>query len=221
MKERFANFCKKFDIHKPTKAFWLKTAAFVGILCLLAVISVFSVSLSMKGRVGGLIVTDPEGEYDCILVLGAKVSNGTPSHMLEDRLKRAVELYKSGEAKKLIVSGDGETPDYDEVEVMKRFALESGVEEADIIVDRYGLSTYDSVWRAKNVYGMKNIVIVTQEYHLVRAVYIAEKLGLNSVGVSSDLRGYAGQIWRDLREQLARFKDFYLIQVEHLPEYTE
>lgn len=145
---------------------------------------------------------------DCILVLGCKVwENGVPSHMLEDRLKRGVALYELGAAPKLLMSGDHGRVDYDEVDAMKTYAVEAGVPSADVFMDHAGFSTYETVYRARDVFCAKKVIIVTQEYHLYRALYIAEALGLEAYGVDADYRSYAGQLTRDVREILARVKD--------------
>lgn len=151
------------------------------------------------------------GKYDCILVLGAGVrDDGSPSDMLRDRVTVACELYAlAGEAGiPLLMSGD-HTGDYNEVGVMKSLAATMGVPTEDVFLDHEGYSTYESLYRAKHVFGTKKIVIVTQEYHLHRALHIARELGMEAVGVSADLRPYRGQSRYELREVLARFKDFF------------
>lgn len=124
---------------------------------------------------------------DCILILGAGVKDGKPKPMLRDRLLTGIELYKSGAAEKIIMSGDHGRADYDEVNVMRAFALEQGVSAEDIFLDHAGFSTYDSVYRAKNIFGAENIIIVSQKYHLYRALYIAKKLDVKAAGVSANL----------------------------------
>ena len=146
---------------------------------------------------------------DCILILGAGVKDGRPKPMLRDRLLTGIELYKSGAAKKIIMSGDHGRADYDEVNVMRAFALEQGVRAEDIFLDHAGFSTYDSVYRAKNIFGAENIIIVSQKYHLYRALYISEKLDVKAAGVSANLNTYGGQLKRDIREIIARDKDFF------------
>ena len=159
-------------------------------------------------------------DADCILVLGAGVrEDGTPSHMLADRLSVAVELYEQGAAPKLLVSGDHGQDNYDEVNVMKSFAVSAGVDADDVFMDHAGFSTYDSVIRARDVFGAKRIVIVTQEYHLYRALWLAEKLGLEAVGVPADLRTYIGQSMRETREIAARCKDFLFSVIQPAPKY--
>lgn len=159
-------------------------------------------------------------DADCILVLGCLVrSDGVPSDMLHDRLQRGVELYEAGAAPKLLMSGDHGRADYDEVNTMKGFALDAGIASEDVFMDHTGFSTYESLYRAKEVFGVKKVIIVTQKYHLHRALYIAEKLGLEAVGVAADYRSYVGQSYRELREILARNKDFWTSIFQPEPTY--
>ena len=117
-------------------------------------------------------------DADCILVLGCGVRpDGTPSLMLTDRLETGIALYRAGVAEKLLMSGDHGTEDYDEVNTMKRIAKESGVPSADIFMDHAGFSTYDSVYRAKEIFCVEKVIIVSQRYHLPQALYVAEKSG--------------------------------------------
>ena len=157
--------------------------------------------------------------YDCILVLGCGVYGDTPSHMLEDRLLQGIELYHSGASDKMLMSGDHGKEHYDEVNVMKDFAIEKGVESSDIFMDHAGFSTYESMYRAKEIFKAKKILIVTQKYHLYRAVYNARALGLDAYGVASDPRTYVGQTYRDIREVLARNKDFIYTIIKPEPTY--
>ena len=159
-------------------------------------------------------------EVDCILVLGCLVrEDGSLSAMLHDRLQRGVELYNAGASPKLLMSGDHGTEGYDEVNAMKGFALDAGISSGDVFMDHAGFSTYESLIRAKEIFGAKKIIIVTQRYHLYRALYIAEKLGLQAYGVPADYRDYAGQIVRDIREILARNKDFFTALIQPAPTY--
>jgi vancomycin permeability regulator SanA len=142
-------------------------------------------------------------------VLGCQVrSDGTPSHMLEDRLKRGVALYELGASSKILMSGDHGTKGYDEVNTMKAYAIEAGIPTEDIFMDHAGFSTYETIYRAKEIFGAKKIIVVTQQYHLYRAMYIAKAAGLEVYGVAADYRSYSGQFSRDVREVLARVKDF-------------
>lgn len=156
---------------------------------------------------------------DCIIVLGAGIWDGEPSPMLEDRLLESIKLYENQVSTKIIMSGDHGKKDYDEVNIMKEYAIENGVPSENIFMDHAGFSTYDSIYRAKEIFKAKNVVIVTQEYHLYRALYIANSLGINAYGVRSDPRKYVGATYRELREVLARNKDFVKSIFKPKPTY--
>jgi len=158
-------------------------------------------------------------EIDCILVLGAGVNGENPSPMLRDRLEVGVDLYYSDISEKIIMSGDHGRKEYDEVNVMKEFAINEGILSEDIFMDHAGFSTYESIYRAKEIFGAEKIVIVTQEYHLYRALYIAKRLGIKAYGVSADSQIYSGQSFRELREILARNKDFAYAIIKPEPTY--
>lgn len=147
------------------------------------------------------------GDVDCIVILGAGIWGDKPSPMLQDRLEEGIHLYKEGVAPKIIMSGDHSREEYDEVNIMKQYAVDRGVPSKDIFMDHAGFSTYESMYRAKEIFDAKNIVIVTQEYHLYRALYIANQFDMNAYGVNADPRKYAGQLYREFREILARNKD--------------
>lgn len=185
------------------------------VLGIVLLIGIAAVSLSVymvKATEKNIFTADTfenDEKADCILILGAGVKDDKPKPMLRDRLLTGIELYKSGAAEKIIMSGDHGRADYDEVNVMRAFALEQGVRAEDIFLDHAGFSTYDSVYRAKNIFGAENIIIVSQKYHLYRALYISEKLDVKAAGVSANLNTYGGQLKRDIREIIARDKDFF------------
>ena len=158
-------------------------------------------------------------EYDCILVLGAGIWGDRPSPMLQDRLDEAIKLYQKGTAPKIIMSGDNGQEGYDEVNVMKDYAIEKGIPSEDIFMDHAGFSTYESIYRAKEIFQVKKAIIVTQKYHLHRALHIANALNLNAIGVGADPRAYSGQIFREAREILARNKDFVQAIFKIKPTY--
>lgn len=148
-------------------------------------------------------------KFDCIIILGAGIWNGKPSPMLEDRLRTGVRLYKNGLAPKIIMSGDHGSIYHDEVNLMKNYAKSLNVPSEDIFMDHAGFSTYDSMYRAKEIFDVKNTIIVTQKYHLYRAIYIAKKLGINAYGVSANLRDYVSEKSGKFREFFARNKEFF------------
>lgn len=156
---------------------------------------------------------------DAIVVLGAQVHpDGTPSHVLQDRLDCGYALYQAGAAPKILVSGDNGTHTYNEVEAMKAYLVNKGVPSEDIFCDHAGFATYESMYRAKHVFGCERIVVATQTYHLYRALHAAHALGMEAVGAPSEARLYGGQPWFSSREVLARTKDFFKCIVK--PEST-
>lgn len=187
------------------------------------VVMVFIINYAVKLSTKNQILTETEAskleDIDCILVLGAGIWGDKPSPMLEDRLLQAISLYEDNVSTKLIMSGDHGRKEYDEVNIMKDFAIKKGVPSENIFMDHAGFSSYESVYRAKEIFKADKIVIVTQEYHLHRALYIANQLGIEAYGVNSDPRKYAGQSYRELREILARNKDFVKCIFKPEPTY--
>ena len=158
-------------------------------------------------------------DIDCIIVLGAGIWGEEPSPMLEDRLNVAISLYEDNVSSKIIMSGDHGKIDYDEVNVMKEYAVNKGVPSEDIFMDHAGFSSYETIYRAKDIFKAEKVVIVTQKYHLYRALYIANQLGLEAYGVGADPRQYVGAMYRELREILARDKDFVKCIFKPEPTY--
>ena len=153
-------------------------------------------------------------DYDYVLVLGANVKNGKPSLMLKDRLDKAVEIYNRNKDVNIIISGDSVNPSvYDEIGAMYEYLIINGIEEKNIIKDNYGVNTYNSVTRMKDIIKDNKVIIVTQKYHLYRGLYIALDKDVNAVGISAKEIKYAGQFYRDVREILARVKDFVLTSI--------
>lgn len=193
------------------------------ILLVLALAAPFAVSAYMKSTMEEYLITEEAAAglgADCILVLGAGLKpDGTPNHMLEDRLEKGIELYKAGAAPKLLLSGDNGQAAYDEVNAMKEYALNAGIPSRDIFMDHAGFSTYESMYRAREIFQVKKAIIITQRYHQYRALYMARGFGIEGYGVVSEPRTYAGQQYRDLREILARDKDFLKMIVKPEPTY--
>lgn len=152
---------------------------------------------------------------DAVLILGAYVRpNGDVSSMLNDRLTVGLELYQQGKADKIIVSGDHGTVEYDEVNTMKQYLMDRGVKDEDIFMDHAGFSTYESMYRARDIFQVKKLIVVTQEYHLMRSVFIARELGLEAYGVASDRHNYGKVMGSyELREIAAREKDFFKAKI--------
>ncbi len=151
---------------------------------------------------------------DVAIVLGAKVQpGGEPSATLEDRLQTAVELYRAGVVRKLLLSGDHGRRTYDEVNGMRRFILTAGVPQEDVFLDHAGFSTYQTMYRARDVFQVKQAIVVTQRFHLARSVYTARQLGLDAWGCEADKRPYASAVRNMVREWLARAKALFELHV--------
>ena len=209
---------------KRIKIFWRLFFVLVAIGVVLG-IAVLVTDLYVQNSVDDRVFTldsykSPDEKYDCIFVLGCGVlADGTPSHMLQDRLETAYALYQSGSSDYILLSGDNGSVDYNEVGVMKEYLVDKGVPEEAIYMDHAGFSTYESLYRAKAIFGVERIVVVTQEYHLYRALYIASDRGIEADGVAADVRRDYGQTLRDLREIVARNKDFWYCVFEPKPTY--
>lgn len=133
------------------------------------------------------------------IVFGAGLQrDGTPTPVLEDRVNAAVELYKAGKVEKILMSGDNRFVDYNEPGAMQAFAITLGVPQEDIVLDYAGRRTYDTCYRALHIFGIKEAILVTQRYHLPRALFTCNGIGLKSTGLSADLqyyRKYSRLVW--------------------------
>lgn len=194
------------------------------LIVVVAAVAVVGATNAATMKVGGdKIVTAEQAktsDAQCILVLGASVlPDGTPSEMLQHRLDVGIDLYKQGVAPKMIMSGDNGTESYNEVQAMKAYAVKKGVPSEDIFCDHAGFSTYESMYRAQAIFGVERMVVVTQSYHLYRALYTADALGMQVCGVPSDLNTYSGQPYYDFREVFARTKDFFQVMIHAKPTF--
>ena len=194
------------------------------VLALAGCLVLFLVNLYIIRKEEKYIVSAEEArafeDVDCIMVLGCGVRpDGSPSGMLNDRLVQGISLYKEDVSDRLLMSGDHGKVNYDEVNLMKQFAIDRGVPSENIFMDHAGFSTYESMYRARDIFQVKKIVIVTQRYHMYRALYVAQSMGMEAYGVASDPRTYGGQKMRDLRELLARPKDMLYTVVMPKPTY--
>lgn len=155
-----------------------------------------------------------------VLVLGAKVkTNGSLSSILEDRAQTALELYQAKKVEKILVSGDHGTKTYDEVNALKKYFLEKGVPATDLFLDHAGFDTYDSMYRARDIFHANSLIVVTQNFHLPRAVYIGKSLGENVLGLSADKHVYVGALRMEIREVLARVKAYFSVLLYLKPKF--
>lgn len=192
-------------------------AVWILIFCLLVALGINTyVCASAKGNMYEIADFKAE-KADCIMVLGCGVRGNEPSPMLKDRLDTAIELYKSGAAEKLLMSGDHGGEYYNEVGVMKIYAIKNGVPAENIFMDHAGFSTFESLYRAKELFGIKKLIAVTQRYHLYRTVYLGESIDIDICGVSTENYNYGGMLHREIREILARDKDFFTAILDSKP----
>ena len=180
------------------------------VLFLLFIVLIFGINFYVKASTKKRIINDINNipNVDCILVLGAGIDGDKPSLMLKDRLNSGIELYDNNISDKIIMSGDHGRKEHDEVNIMKNYAMEYDIPSSDIFMDHAGFSTYDSIYRLKHIFGAKSVVIVSQKYHLYRSLYIARSLGLDAYGYAAEDIKYFGNTYREIREILARDKDF-------------
>ena len=191
----------------------MKKVLIYGIIIIaILMIIVLGINLYVKASTNKQILGENDytklSDIDCIIILGAGVWGDKPSPILEDRLLEGIKLYQNNVSDKIIMSGDHGRESYDEVNIMKNYAIEKGIPSENIFMDHAGFSTYESIYRARDIFKAKKIVIVTQKYHLYRALYAANCLGLEAYGLGADPRQYSGATFRELREILARDKDF-------------
>lgn len=198
--------------------FWVQLLCVLLLLVSLQTVLVLAVSTGMKyatadnmydrSDVAALAEAGVFDDTDCILVLGAGLrDDGTPSNVLYERVQTAYAVYETGDHL-LLMSGD-RTGTYDEPASMTAAAITLGASTEDIFQDKKGYSTYESMWRLKQIDGVKRIVIVTQRYHLYRAMFIAERMGFEVVGIAADTATYAPSARYEVREILARFRDMF------------
>lgn len=189
-----------------------KIVAALLVLCFAMCVYVLGVNFYVVGSQKDRIVSRQQAQQlddvDYILVLGCGIKGNRPSHMLEDRLLEALAIADGGQDCKVILSGDNSGDSYNEVGVMKNYMLEKGFDEERIITDDTGFSTGESIENAGEKYDAEKIIIVTQHFHDYRALFIAQRMGIDAVAVASDPRQYSTWLWSNIREVAARNKDF-------------
>lgn len=190
------------------------------VVCLLGVIAATAVNVYVMSYASDYILDMDEvadHDFDCVMVLGAGLWDGEPSPMLKERLDFGLKVYDTGCTDRMLMSGDHGQEDYDEVNTMKAYAADHGVPTDNIFMDHAGFSTYESMYRARDVFDVEKMVIVTQSYHLYRAVYDARKLGIDAYGVKAEKLKYSPM--NDVREAVARTKDFIWCIAQPEPTY--
>jgi len=203
---------------KFTKMIKYSIALSLLILVLITVINLLIVSKS-RGYIYADIQKIPNA-YTAI-VLGALVSNnGQPSDFLKDRMDVAIELYKNKKIKRFLLSGDHGRVDYDEVNAMKNYLISKGIDTKDIFLDHAGFDTYNSMTRAKEIFRINDAIVVSQEFHLSRAVYLARSKGITAYGIKADKRKYTSIKRLRIREVFANVKAFIEVLINKRPHFS-
>lgn len=195
----------------------LKLTFFTGCICVLLGLIAYLYINFVVVRVGNkytITLEAPVEDADAIIVLGARVfSEERLSAILYDRMTVGIEAYEKGLAPKLLLSGDHGQDEYDEVNAMRKFAQKKGIPTEDIFMDHAGFSTYETIYRARDIFRAKKVIIVTQDYHLKRAIYTARKMGLEAYGIAADRQPYYKINYFKFRETLARIKDYLYVNI--------
>ncbi len=200
---------KKISFSNATK--WLLLLLFICLIVFLSVL--YSVQFKYNDRI---VSIDQVEQPNIVMVFGAGLkAKGQPSAVLEDRILTAIQLYQDGRVGKIVMSGDNRNVNHNEVQAMHNFAIDQGLTEDNIILDHAGRSTYDSCYRLKEIFGLSKIVLVTQRYHLPRALYVCNELGIDAIGVAAEDRGYTKQVKYSSREMLASVQAWLDINIFH------
>lgn len=202
---------KKHLLTDKTKKIIRKSAKVLLWLTVFAIVFVTVCNIIVIASSNNKIISFDEAakleDIDCIIVLGAFVrEDGTLSTVLEERVSMGAELYKSGTTERILMSGDHSRKDYNEVGAMKDYAVSLSVSPDAIFTDHAGFDTYDTMYRAKEIFKAKKVIIVTQQFHISRAVFIAESLGLDAYGVACDSEHRYFNLITETREIIARTK---------------
>lgn len=201
------------------KWFWLHWRFSMGLISSSAIVVALGLNIYVNLFTGSRRYTNISKvtPQPIAIVLGAGIfSDGTPTPMLADRVSAAAELYKQGRVQRLLMSGDNSREDYDEVTAMKNYAVELGVSPEDITLDHAGFSTYESCYRAREVFTIEQAVIVTQDFHLPRAVYICDRLNINVIGLGTPDWGiypFRNVMFYSLREKFSILKALWEVHI--------
>ncbi len=183
----------------------------LGVLLLFGTAMSYAVGRAAKHRIYAL---EDAPVRDVAIVFGAGVHpDGTLAAPLEDRVLTAVELYHAHKVRKLLMSGDNSRRAYDEPTAMMEHAVALGVPRDDIALDYAGFHTYDTCYRAGAVFEVHNATVITQRFHLARAIFTCRALGVDAVGVPADRQAYAKELWYEAREQFARARAFIQVRI--------
>lgn len=197
---------------------YLKIALCLFLIGLVAIVSVnYYVKSATKKHIYYSLKKFPKNDVGIIFGAGVKVDQ--PSKYLKDRLDAGILLYKSNRINKILLSGDNGSEEYDELTVMKNYCFNHGVDSTKIFIDYAGFDTYSTMYRAKHIFKIKRATLISQEYHLNRAIYIGQELGIKSVGYSANSGEYRGYQYVTFREYGSVFKSFFDVLRNREPHF--
>ncbi|WP_264553372.1 vancomycin high temperature exclusion protein [Flavobacterium sp. N2038] len=187
---------------------YFKITLYLAIIGLISIVSVnYYVKSSTKKNIYYSIKRFPKNDVG--IIFGAGINGNQPSKYLKDRLDAGIMLWKAKRINKILLSGDNGRDEYDELTVMKNYCYNHGVDTTKIFIDYAGFDTYSTMYRAKHIFKIKRATLVSQEYHLNRAIYIGQKLGIKSAGYSANHGEYLGYKYVTFREYGSIFKSFF------------
>lgn len=191
------------------------------VLAIIGLVILIGVNSYVKWKTEGLIYHYANGvpEENVGIIFGAGIRNDRPSKYLKDRLDKGIELYKLKKINKILLSGDNGSDEHDELTVMKHYCFEKGVDTTKIFLDYAGFDTYSTMYRAKHIFRIKSAILVSQEYHLSRAIYIGNSLGVNSVGLSANEGVYRNYNYVRFREYFTILKSFIDVARNRKPHF--
>lgn len=208
--------------HEMLRLMLRRVLLLAALVLALGVLGVLGFKLWVDWETQELIYADGDASvphHHVAIVFGAGLNRaGGPSAMLYDRVASAVDLYDTRKADKLLMTGDNSTVNYNEVEVMRKTAVELGAPDEDIVLDYAGFSTWDSCYRAREVFGLSEATLVTQRFHLPRALHTCNSLGVSVVGVAADRQSYPTS-YNEVRELPALASTLWNLATDHKPHF--
>ena len=191
------------------KKILLILSGFIVVICLMTLFINYYMINTTKEKIVDINSIGDIKDIDAIIILGCKVNENRPSLMLARRLDKGIDVYNKLHTK-IILTGDHGKNEYDEVNVMRDYMLSSSVPIEDIFLDHAGFNTYDSIYRAKYIFEAKKVILITQKYHMYRALYLANSLNLEAIGIVADDIPQKGIMFKnEIREILSRDKNFF------------
>ena len=186
---------------------------FVLLLLIIALIALPRLIMVIRAGKTTYSVDDVPSARVAIVFGAGLTTSGTPTPVLKDRVITAAQLYQAGKVDKILMSGDNRFINYNEPGAMKAYALELGLPAEDIVLDYAGRRTYDTCYRAGAIFQLDQAILVTQRFHLSRALYTCNALGVESLGVEADQRPYRDEGFWHIRETMASLVAFFQVHL--------